>query len=104
MVWQRRALVCVVHCSWSLVLCPQPIFRYPMSYISYHTFSFTGFMRNEFEVGQGGCMGSAQSRLLGGMNAVLAPPASNWQRVAGPCKLLMPWYLLLLLLLLFTAT
>lgn len=35
-------------------LCLQPIFRYPLSYISYHTFSFTGFMRNEFEVGTGG--------------------------------------------------
>ena len=28
---------------------PQPIFRYPLSYISFHTFAFTGFMRNEFE-------------------------------------------------------
>lgn len=34
-------------------LCLQPIFRYPLSYISYHTFSFTGFMRNEFEVREG---------------------------------------------------
>lgn len=25
----------------------QPIFRYPLSYMSYHTFSFIGFMRNE---------------------------------------------------------
>lgn len=28
---------------------PQPIFRYPLSYISFETWSFTGFMRNEFE-------------------------------------------------------
>lgn len=35
---------------------PKPIFRYPLSYISYHTFSFTGFMRNEFEGTSGwGC-------------------------------------------------
>jgi hypothetical protein len=27
---------------------PQPIFRYPLSYISFHTYAFTGFMRNEF--------------------------------------------------------
>lgn len=27
---------------------PGPIFRYPLSYIAYHTYSFTGFMRNEF--------------------------------------------------------
>lgn len=35
---------------------PKPIFRYPLSYLSYHTFSFTGFMRNEFEGTEGwGC-------------------------------------------------
>lgn len=35
---------------------PQPIFRYPLSYISYHTYSFTGFMQNEFEGTSGwGC-------------------------------------------------
>lgn len=28
---------------------PAPIFRYPLSYISFHTYAFTGFMRNEFE-------------------------------------------------------
>ena len=28
---------------------PKPIFRYPLSYISFHTYAFTGFMRNEFE-------------------------------------------------------
>lgn len=28
----------------------QPIFRYPLSYMSYHTFSFIGFMRNEVGV------------------------------------------------------
>ena len=28
---------------------PAPILRYPLSYISFHTFAFTGFMRNEFE-------------------------------------------------------
>jgi len=27
---------------------PKPIFRYPLSYISFHTFAFVGFMRNEF--------------------------------------------------------
>ena len=27
---------------------PKPIFRYPLSYMAYHTFSFTGFMKNEF--------------------------------------------------------
>ena len=31
---------------------PQPIFRYPLSYIAFHTFSFTGFMENEFQGGQ----------------------------------------------------
>ena len=35
---------------------PKPIFRYPLSYISFHTFAFTGFMRNEFEgTGDWGC-------------------------------------------------
>jgi ABC-type multidrug transport system permease subunit len=35
---------------------PKPIFRYPLSYMSYHTFSFIGFMRNEFEGTSGwGC-------------------------------------------------
>lgn len=28
---------------------PRPIFRYPLSYISFQTFAFTGFMRNEFQ-------------------------------------------------------
>ena len=28
---------------------PQPIFRYPLSYISFHTYAFTGFMRSQFE-------------------------------------------------------
>lgn len=96
--WQRRALVCVVHCSWSPPLCLQPIFRYPLSYISYHTFSFTGFMRNEFEVGEGACVRGTVNGLLGSINATLAPPASNLHRVAGPCKLLMPSCLFLLLL------
>ena len=34
-----------------LPACPalQPIFRYPLSYMAYHTYSFTGFMRNQFE-------------------------------------------------------
>ena len=27
----------------------QPIFRYPMSYMAYHTWAFTGFMQNEFK-------------------------------------------------------
>ena len=27
----------------------QPIFRYPLSYIAYHTWAFTGLMENEFE-------------------------------------------------------
>lgn len=27
----------------------QPILRYPLTYIAYHTYSFTGFMRNEFD-------------------------------------------------------
>ena len=36
---------------------PKPIFRYPLSYISFHTFAFTGFMRNEFE-GSGDVWGS----------------------------------------------
>lgn len=31
----------------------QPILRYPLSYISYHSFAFTGFMRNEFQGTQG---------------------------------------------------
>lgn len=35
---------------------PKPIFRYPLTYMSYHTFSFIGFMRNEFENTDGwGC-------------------------------------------------
>lgn len=35
---------------------PGPIFRYPLSYISFHTYAFTGFMRNEFEGTEGwGC-------------------------------------------------
>ena len=28
---------------------PDPILRYPLSYISYHTYAFTGFMKNEFD-------------------------------------------------------
>ncbi|PSC72150.1 ABC transporter G family member 11-like [Micractinium conductrix] len=28
---------------------PKPIFRYPLSYLAYHTWSFTGFMQNEFK-------------------------------------------------------
>jgi hypothetical protein len=40
---------------------PGPIFRYPMSYISFHTYAFTGFMRNEFEGTQGwGCPCASQ--------------------------------------------
>lgn len=31
----------------------QPIFRYPLSYIAYHTWAFTGLMENEFK-GTGG--------------------------------------------------
>lgn len=27
---------------------PQPILRYPLSYIAYHTYAFSGFMKNEF--------------------------------------------------------
>lgn len=35
---------------------PNPIFRYPLTYISFHTYSFIGFMRNEFEGTEGwGC-------------------------------------------------
>lgn len=35
---------------------PNPILRYPLSYISFHTFAFSGFMRNEFEGTSGwGC-------------------------------------------------
>lgn len=31
---------------------PQPILRYPLSYIAYHTYSFSGFMFNEFSGNQ----------------------------------------------------
>jgi hypothetical protein len=27
---------------------PKPIFRYPLSYISFHTYAFNGMMKNEF--------------------------------------------------------
>jgi len=27
---------------------PDPVWRYPVHYISYHTYAFTGFMNNEF--------------------------------------------------------
>jgi len=36
---------------------PQPIFRYPLSYMSFHTYAFTGFMRSQFE-GTGDVWGS----------------------------------------------
>lgn len=28
---------------------PGPVLRYPLSYVAYHTYAFTGFMKNEFE-------------------------------------------------------
>ena len=28
---------------------PKPVWRYPMHYISYHSYTFSGFMHNEFE-------------------------------------------------------
>jgi hypothetical protein len=35
---------------------PKPVFRYPLSYLSFHTYAFIGFMRNEFEGTDGwGC-------------------------------------------------
>lgn len=48
----------------------QPIFRYPLSYMSYHTFSFIGFMRNEVGVSMVGCWPGA----LAGPPDVTAAP------------------------------
>jgi len=55
---------------------PQPIFRYPLSYISFHTYACTGFMRNEFEntdgwgspTGNGTVTGDEVLNYYGGLN------------------------------------
>lgn len=39
---------------------PGPVLRYPLSYLSYHTYAFTGFMENEFKGTSGwGCAPAA---------------------------------------------
>ena len=32
---------------------PDPVWRYPLHYIAYHSYSFNGFMQNEFKVSRG---------------------------------------------------
>lgn len=46
---------------------PKPIFRYPLSYLSYHTYAFTGFMRNEF-VGTDGWGSPPGTNVPGGVS------------------------------------
>ena len=45
---------------------PQPIFRYPLSYISFHTYAFTGFMQNEFSGTDGWGSPNQNSTLVSG--------------------------------------